>query len=322
LARVVQGERNVYSVQMLDNGSLTGILADTADWLRVGRETLTHVTPPQDVTRDVLTLGEWPDLPGLDGIVGCPTAGPDGALHDTAGYSPQTRLYYASWVDYPRLTPEEALRVLLDELLVDFPFHDAASRANALGLALLGFVRPLINGATPLHLVDAPIAGTGKGLLADVLIYISTGHWPGSMSAGRDDDEWRKRLTSTLIRGESHIYIDNIDQTLASASLATALTQHVWHDRLLGQTRTVAIPLRQIWCANGNNVNLSDEIARRTIWIRLDANSEKPWLRSGFKHPDLREWVAQNRPLLVGACIALVQAWLDAGRPSGTAVKG
>lgn len=30
------------------------------------------------------------------------------------------------------------------------------------------FVRDLIDGPTPLHLIEAPVAGTGKGLLASI----------------------------------------------------------------------------------------------------------------------------------------------------------
>jgi len=57
---------------------------------------------------------------------------------------------------------------LLDELLIDFPFADEASRANALALLLLPYVRPLIVGPTPLHLITAPTQGTGKDLLAQL----------------------------------------------------------------------------------------------------------------------------------------------------------
>jgi len=71
---------------------------------------------------------------------------------------------------------------LLDSLLGDFPFADQASRANALALLLLPFVRPLIDGPTPLHLIEAAKPGTGKGLLADVVHAIATGR-PASATA-------------------------------------------------------------------------------------------------------------------------------------------
>jgi hypothetical protein len=73
--------------------------------------------------------------------------------------------------------------------------------------------------------------------------------------------------------------------------------------------------VRAIWVATGNNPAVSNEIARRTIRIRLDARSDRPWLRTDFRHSDLRAWVRTNRAALVWSALVLVRAWLVAGRP-------
>ena len=135
------------------------------------------------------------------------------------------------------------------------------------------------------------------------------------MTAGRDDDEWRKRITARLLPGPSHILIDNVQSKLTSADLAAAITAPIWSDRLLGRTEIVNVPVRCVWIATGNNVTLSDELARRTVWIRLDAQMERPWQRTGFKHPDLRRWARDNRGALVTAALTLVRAWVTAGMP-------
>lgn len=57
------------------------------------------------------------------------------------------------------------------------------------------------------------------------------------------------------------------------------------------------------------------EIARRSVCIRIDARTDRPWLRNGFLHGDLLDWARRERPRLVQACISLIQAWLDARRP-------
>jgi len=54
------------------------------------------------------------------------------------------------------VAPEAALALILDELLVDFPFVSKADMAHALALMLLGFVRDLIDGPTPLSWIGAP----------------------------------------------------------------------------------------------------------------------------------------------------------------------
>jgi hypothetical protein len=319
LTRVVCDENGAYSAQIMGVADIAGLLADTATWITVNRDgKRTHVSPPGDVVRDLPALGEWPHFPPLAGVVNCPTFGAGGELHDEPGYSPATSLYYANYIAHPTLTAAEGRRLLLDELLGDFPFKDDASKAHAVALLLLPFVRPLIAGATPLHMVDAPTPGTGKGLLVEVCALPALGRSLGSMTAGKDDDEWRKRLTSTLLRGETHVHIDNITTALESGVLASALTQDVWEDRLLGQTKTVSLRIRQIWCGNGNNLTLSDEIARRTLWIRLDANAEKPWEREGFRHPNLRTWALAQRAQLLAAALALIGAWIEAGKPEFT----
>jgi hypothetical protein len=317
LTRVVRDENGAYSAQIIGVADLAGLLADCATWIAVTKDDRrSHVTPPGDVTRDVLALGEWPQFPALAGVVNAPTFGAGGELHDEPGYSPHTSLYYADYVAHPEVDAAEGRRLIMEELLGDFPFMDAASKAHAVAMLLLPFVRPMISGPTPLHMVDAPTPGTGKGLLVDVCALPSLGRPLASMTAGKDDDEWRKRLTSTLLRGETHVHIDNITVALDSGVLASALTQEVWEDRLLGQTRTVSLRIRQIWCANGNNLAMSDEIARRTVWIRLDANEERPWERENFRHPNLRTWALKHRPKLIAAALALIRRWIEAGMPA------
>jgi hypothetical protein len=62
-----------------------------------------------------------------------------------------------------------------------------------------------------------------------------------------------------------------------------------------------------------NNAEFSDDLLRRSLRIRQDAGVEKPALRTGFKHPNLRKWVADNRSQLLHAVLTLVQAWVASG---------
>lgn len=54
---------------------------------------------------------------------------------------------------------------------------------------------------------------------------------------------------------------------------------------------------------------------RRAIPINLDAQCSKPWERTDFKHPNLREWADQHRAALVRAGLILIRAWVAAGQP-------
>lgn len=65
-------------------------------------------------------------------------------------------------------------------------------------------------------------------------------------------------------------------------------------------------------------LDFSREMARRTVWIRLDAKTADPHLRTGFHHDPLRAWVRQHRRELVRAVLIFVQHWLALGRPRFT----
>ena len=110
------------------------------------------------------------------------------------------------------------------------------------------------------------------------------------MTEGRDEEEWRKRITAKLRGSPALILIDNLRHELNSGTVAAAITSVAWEDRILGKSETVRLPVRNTWVATGNNPALSDEIARRTVRIRLDAKIDKPWLRepTAFRHPNLR----------------------------------
>lgn len=328
LTRVVADENGNYSASTITEAGCKSLLAKCAEWVQTGvdkdgNDTTKNTFPPSDVARAVVNRGEWEELPALEGIVNVPVFGPDGKLHETPGYNPTTRLYYTGGVtlgDTPPTTEnvERARGLLLGHLFVDFPFRDNASLAHAVALFLLPYVRPMIAGATPLHLIDAPAPGTGKGLLGDVCGIAALGRELPSTTAGKDDDEWRKRITSALLEGGNFVSIDNITQPLDSGVVASVLTQSYWQDRVLGASLTVNLRVRTIWIANGNNVVPSDEIARRAVWIRIDADSEKPWEREGFKHPNLKRWARENRNELVTAAITLIRAWVDEGMPDYT----
>src|SRR5262249_19896539 len=149
--------------------------------------------------------------------------------------------------------------------------------------------REAINGCVPMFVLDAPAAGTGKGLAADIVAMIGTGRLAAKAAEpdARGDDEWRKRLTALLLEGAGVVVLDNVEKPIGSPSLAAALTTTSWSDRILGSTRMVTLPNRAVWIATGNNVRLRGDLPRRCVRVRLDAKVARPWDRSGFRHADL-----------------------------------
>jgi hypothetical protein len=281
--------------------------------------------PPRELLEDMQATPE-PPVPVIERIVRAPVFSPDDTLQTEPGYHAAGRVYYQplSGLAIPPVSMSppvaeitEAKRLLVDELCGDFPFAEEADRAHAVGLILAPFVRSMIGGATPNHLIEAPEAGTGKGLLADVALLPFLGTTVPKVAPARSEEEWRKRITSLLRSGGGASCIDNVRGVLDSGTLAAALTATIWEDRLLGQSQLLHLPVRLVWVTTGNNVLLSTEIARRCVRIRLDAKVEQPWLRDPktFRHRDLIGWATTNRGKLIWAALTLVRAWLAAGRP-------
>ena len=310
----------------LTEDRLRHMLARLARWVRVNAKgEMTPAPPPVAVVKSVLATPD-PGLPVLMGIVATPVFGRNGKLLTSPGYHPDARLLYqpAPGFTVPsipeRPTAEqisEARALICEDLLGDFPFIGAPEMAHCVALLLLGFVRSMIDGPTPLHLIEKPTPGTGATLMVDSISTILTGSGVSVMTEGRDDEEWRKRVTAKLRQVPSILLIDNLRSKLDSSAVAAALTAPFWEDRILGASEMARLPIRCVWIATGNNPEFSNEMARRLVRIRLDAHLERPWQRAEFRHPDLMTWVRANRARLVAACLTLCQAWIAAGRPRG-----
>lgn len=310
---------------------LRHMLARLAKWKRLnGKGELVAAPPPLAVVKSVLATPD-PALPVLVGIVNTPVFGRRGTLLTTPGYHPDARLLYAPAPGFtvPHIPAKPssaeiaaARNLLCEDLLGDFPFVGPAEMAHVIALLVLGFLRGMIDGPTPLHLIEKPTPGSGATLMVDAVATILTGSGASVMTEGRDDDEWRKRVTAKLRQIPAIVLIDNLRAKLDSSAVAAALTAPFWEDRILGASEMARLPIRCLWIATGNNPEFSNEMARRLVRIRLDPHEERPWQRTGFRHPDLMTWVRANRPRLVDACLTLCQAGIAAGKPRGSRTIG
>jgi hypothetical protein len=189
--------------------------------------------------------------------------------------------------------------------------------AGAVALMTTPFVRPMIKGPTPLFGIDAPAAGTGKGLLMEILLTPSAGRSYTVSPAPTKPDEWAKQIVATLRPGPVAAIFDNANDRIDSGALASAVTAWpAWTSRLLGLSENVHMALPAVWCCNGKNIVASAENARRIVRVRLDAEMENPAERTGFRHSDLRQWALERQGEITAAILTLIQAWIAAGRPT------
>jgi len=319
-------------VKDMDETEIYGFMARVANWKKVIKGKLFDSSPPKDAARDILAYPPA-SLPVLEGVVMAPVVGKGGQLVSEPGYHAEDRvwLHEVEELEVPPVpeqpTAEEVAKArywILEELLADFPFVSSADLAHAVAAMLLPFARRMIKGSTPLHLFEAPSVGSGKGLLCNLISVVATGDVCAGQSLSGQDEEVRKMLTAELRLGRPIILLDNVDERseVNSPALAAALTSDIWTDRVLGTSEKVFLPNRALWLMTGNNPRFSLEIARRIVRVRIDPKTERPWLRGGFKHPEILEWSKENRGSLIWALLVLIQKWLAEGRPAGTKSLG
>ncbi len=327
LTRISLDEKSRPFIETLSESALRGYLARSCNFVRISAKDGdgVAVTPPLDVVRDIASLNDC-QFPPLIGITEAPVIRPDGSVMNKSGYDNITLLYYypspklrvPPIPDKPTDNDVEAATELALEPVCDFPFDCEASRANAVATMFTPILRPMIDSPVPLTLFDKPQRGTGASLLAEVIGVIATGRAAAMMAARKDDEEWRKAITSLLLRGQRVAIIDNIEGTLYAPSLAAVLTAVTFQDRVLGRSELVTMPNRTTWIGTGNNIKLTGDLPRRCIWVRMDAKLARPWLRdaSSFKHPRLIQWVSENRGAILAAILTIARAWVVAGMPA------
>lgn len=321
---------NGLQIEFLKREAVTGLLARSADWIRTKGTGSQNTKPPKEAA-DELVFSPHPDLPALDSVIRTPVFDRDWRLLTEQGYHLEARVWLELSDEFGDLEipvrpsqeeVEAAMSLLLDDLLVDFPFTSDSDRTHAVAAILLPFTRRMFKGPAPIHLIEAPVPGSGKSLLAEMIGIIALGIVPGSTTLTRNEEESRKKLTAILATGPLVVTIDNIEGGLWSSQFASAITATRWEDRLLGKTQMVTFPNRALWLVSGNNPKLSMEIARRCIRIRINPREEMPWLRTGFTHDPIREWVVANRVELVRAILILIQSWIAAGSPFSDQILG
>lgn len=324
----VDGEASRKTIHHLGLATLREIISETCQFFVWGKNQVTGENVPihkriqKWCYEAVLARGSWPGIQPIRGIVSSPVLRADGSILQEAGYDIDSGLYVDLSEEFPTITSDptaEAVKeavALLFELVNDFPFANDAAKSGWLASLLTPLAREAYCGCTgPLFLFDANTRGSGKGLLADVSSLIGMGRTATRMTAPKDDEEFRKRITS-IVEGTARIVlIDNLAGRFGCESLDAALTAQVWEDRRLGHNEMIERPLRFAWYATGNNVLLGADTARRVCHIRLLSPLENPEDREGFKFPDIRGHIRRNRPALLTAALTILRGFIAAGRP-------
>lgn len=273
--------------------------------------------PPKQLADLILARsGKWP-FPALRGVLACPTVRPDGSLLLNPGYDLPSGYFMAHKLrvgvnDAP--SREDAVAALgkLKALLEGFAFVEEVDQSVAISLILTAVIRAALDTA-PLITTTATTRGSGKTTLGDTASVLATGRCCPAVAATMDRMELEKRLVASLLSGDAIVNLDNINGELGSDLLCQATTGPSLKIRPLGSSSPVEIPNTALWIANGNNMTVTGDLARRTLKCRLDPGVERPELRR-FAFNPIQE-AARRREEILGDVLTLVRAYVAAGKP-------
>ena len=274
--------------------------------------------PPSAICSSVISLGTQRRLKPLIGVITAPTLRADGSVLNAPGYDLETKLIYDPVEHVPDIpmfpSRDQALQAIkvLWKPFENFPFCGPVDRAVHLAALLTATVRSILTVA-PGFGYDAPTQGSGKTLLARCVGVLLSGTepsvWPHT--AGRDDEEIRKRIFTVLRSGARVLIWDNVVGAFDSPSMASCMTSPTLTDRVLGQSISSTVPNRMMLILTGNNLTLQGEMPRRVLVCRIDPAVERPFSR----HFELEPfgYCRANRQRMICAALTLIRAYLTHG---------
>lgn len=283
-----------------------------------------HDAPEWLTRRTVKANGEWA-LPEIRGVVHSATIDPaSGRIIAEEGFDAASGLFVHISNDAPTV-PEnvgaddakEALATLWKPF-ERFPFSDARdgsiSRGVFLAALLTAVCRRLLHTA-PGFLIDAPVAGSGKTLLALCAAAIASDDHPSvlGVAEGISEEEVKKALFAEALNASPVMLIDNVAGMFKSAAICAFLTSPNYRDRVLGVSRTANVPTNSLFLMTGNHPIIVGDLNRRLLRCELDPQMELPHKRA-FKLDPL-DYCREHRHEMTRAALALLKVWHNAGRP-------
>jgi hypothetical protein len=276
--------------------------------------------PPLKMVRSLIQLNHRRHLKKLNAVINAPTITPDGELVNTYGYNEQAELFLvpaAGELLYPVPYAPTAKQVIeaVEVLMRPFRKFNFANEDYAGGMlaALLSvIVRPAIPTSTML-VFDAPQVGSGKSLLMKATAMLANGATP-VMTSPAVGDELAKTLFSALREARRLFCMDNVEHHLKSPFLAETLTSTTSNNRVLGLSNTQTVVNRMQIMVSGTNISLSEELNRRSTFIRVDADVARPFARQFDFCPV--QAVKENRQQMVAAGLTIIRGWLSSGLPA------
>ena len=318
-------------------GYLTELAGGTAKWRKVAKLTkaerdalpedkqdqttkLVPCLPHQAVINTIYSRNSLQGFQPIRGAFNCPVVLPTGEVIQKEGYNRQHGVFISfDGASYPvipdKVTKEDALKALdtIRALYRHYRFASPASEAVALSGVLTALIRPFLPSA-PLHAVSAEHAGAGKTKLAQTWSIIATGAGAALMGQPGKEEEFGKKIETSLLAGDRVILVDNCSHTFQSPTFEAVMTtgNGLYTIRILGAHEQMQIPVNQFMAATGNFFQLGGDSTRRGVVCKIECNVNP--FNETFPFDPVAKAKA-DRAQLVVAGLTVLKAYADAERP-------
>ena len=218
--------------------------------------------------------------------------------------------------------PIDEARALLDGLLAEFPFADAAyAKAVQLAAMLTVYGLDLLSPhcLLPAFAYTANNAGAGKGLLVQLAVLPVFGVLP-TMPPPSSEADMAKLLLAGARNRSRVLLLDNVDQLLQSRALESFITATHYSGRLLGQTQQVTYPKKTAVFITGNQLQMRADLRRRTLVVECFQSEARAEDRA-ITNPLDETTLLGRRNAILAALYALVRHWNDDGRRAPSRVQ-
>ena len=233
--------------------------------------------------------------------------------------------FLAPTISHPEMKIKEA-KEILNNIYKDFCFKDEQDKINAIAGLLTPFLKGLFsrfNVRSPLFFYRGNRERVGKDYCAGVtgILYegeaIEESPISSSEKNSNENEELRKKITSSLMRGNTRFHSSNNKGRINNAVLEGALTNAFHSDRVLGGNSMVQLSNEIFYSMSGNmGTTMTPDLVNRCTFVNLFFDKEDANART-FEHPDLHGWVRENRSLILSALYSLVRNWIDKDSPDG-----
>ncbi|MEP5088833.1 MAG: hypothetical protein ABJR23_05340 [Paracoccaceae bacterium] len=299
---------------VLNKAELVALIVDVADIVKPDKNGLTIPAIPNPHFLGALFERLPGHLPEIKGFAPHPVWRDGDILqagwHDGLLVSSEP-IDVEAWTD-----PAAAYNWLLDEWLLDFPFHEEVDKANAIALACTMLVSPThLAGeeGPPAFSITATRHNAGKTFLPTIIMEAIAGRC--STTTYPKGEELIKVLTTLVLAGKPYVIFDNLPRgwRVGDARLEHFVTATDYENRILGANKEINAPANVVVIVAGNQIEVTKDMRSRTLVVNLQPKADINLARRTYHHTDLRAFTRTNRGKILGALSAVLSAKAKGG---------